>query len=168
MSVLTLRYASDTALFHSSALLATAIDALSSPFRLSPRAPTCASSPVGAVSLRDYCALLSLSSPHGALAFASLALPAHPLHEAGEQEAASGSSPCGMVVLTSDVCSSGEGRGGRGGGSRGGQRGEGMGQQQEGEEVEDLEAGIRAEVVVARGAVGQQATGAEGGWEWGR
>ncbi|CAI5525842.1 unnamed protein product [Closterium sp. Naga37s-1] len=153
---------SDTALFHSSALLATAIDALSSPFRLAPRAPACASSPVGAVSLRDYCALLSLSSPHGALAFASLALPAQPLHEAGEQEAASGSSPCGMAVLTSDVCSSGEGRGGRGGGSRGGQRGEGMGQQQEGEEVEDLEAGIRAQVVVARGAVGQQATGAEG------
>ncbi|CAI5517185.1 unnamed protein product [Closterium sp. Naga37s-1] len=160
-------HASDTALFHSSALLATAIDALSSPFRLAPRAPSCASSPVGAVSLRDYCALLSLSSPHGALAFASLALPAQPLHEAGEQEAASGSSPCGMAVLTSDVCSSGEGRGGRGGGSRGGQRGEGMGQQQEGEEVEDLEAGIRAQVVVARGAVGQQATGAEGGWEWG-
>ncbi|CAI5989890.1 unnamed protein product [Closterium sp. NIES-64] len=157
-SVLPHVHASDTALFHSSALLATAIDALSSPFRLAPRAPTCASSPVGAVSLRDYCALLSLSSPHAALAFASLALPAQPLHEAGEQEAASGSSPCSMAVLTSDVCSSGEGRGGRGGGSRGGQRGEGMGQQQEGEEGEDLEAGIGAQVVVARGAVGQQAT----------
>ncbi|CAI5961922.1 unnamed protein product [Closterium sp. NIES-65] len=161
-------HASDTALFHSSALLATAIDALSSPFRLAPRAPTCASSPVGAVSLRDYCTLLSLSSPHAALAFASLALPAQPLHEAGEQEAASGSSPCSMAVLTSDVCSSGEGRGGRGGGSRGGQRGEGMGQQQEGEEGEegeDLEAGIGAQVVVARGAVGQQATETAGSEE---
>ncbi|CAI5470858.1 unnamed protein product [Closterium sp. Yama58-4] len=91
---------SDTSLFHSSALLATAIDALSTPFRLAPRAPSCASSPVGAVSLRDLCSLLSLSSPHGSLAFASLALPAQPLHEAGEQEAASGSPPCGMAVLT--------------------------------------------------------------------
>ncbi|GJP80434.1 hypothetical protein CLOP_g10637 [Closterium sp. NIES-67] len=154
---------SDASLFHSSALLATAIDALSSPFRLAPRPPSSSSSPVGHVSMRDFTSLLSLSSPHGGLSFASMALPAQPLHEAADQEAANSSPPCGMAVLTSDLSgSSREGRGERGGGSRGSERwvGAQQQQQQQQQQEEEVERGIRAQVVVARGVVGKQPTGA--------